>query len=440
MSLIGCIADDYTGATDSASALVRRGLRVVQFFGVPSPVPDLAGVDAVVVALRTRSAPKEVAVQQSIAAVKTLLQLGCVRFLFKYCSTFDSTPEGNIGPVTEALMQELGCEQVVLCPAFPLNGRTQYQGHLFVGQQLLSESGMRHHPLTPMEDPNLVRVLEGQSTLPVGLIEYRTVRQGESAISVRLQELLVEGRRLILTDALTDEHLNAIAHAIAQMRLVTGGAAIGGAMVDAWRRIRVLESQEYPAPLPEVLGNTIIFSGSCSPATQRQVRNYALQHPARKIDLFACSPAVSSANFDEDQAKWTESSLRILQEAVDWAVAHAEQSPLIYTTVEVAELHRIQQELGPRAAATRAEMILASLARRLVNQGFRRMIVAGGETAGAIVRELKIQAIRIGPEISPGVPWTQTLEPQPIALALKSGNFGSENFFWDAQLALQAAG
>lgn len=421
MVKVGCIADDYTGATDLAGALVRAGLRVVQAFGVPDK-PIVADADVIIIALKTRSASKSTAVEQSVAAVRWLREMGAERFLFKYCSTFDSTPEGNIGPVTEALIDELHCACTILCPAFPRNGRTQYMGHLFVGRLLLSDSGMRDHPLTPMKDSNLVRVLEEQATQSVGLVDLHSVLNGSEAIAAKLNELSA-AHPLILTDAVATEHLALIARATGHLPLITGGSAIAEFMAERWRELQIVDATRYLPAMPSVTGPTIVLSGSCSDATQSQVANYAKDHASLQIDLLslhdASPPAVA----------------QVVDSVVDWVLAQVSPAPLVYTTASVSDLSRVQSRFGVQEAADLAECCLAQVAVRLAERGYRNFIVAGGETSGAIVGALGIEAIRIGPEICTGVPWVESLSGQKFALALKSGNFGGEHFFADAQAA-----
>lgn len=421
MVKVGCIADDYTGATDLAGALIRAGLRVVQAFGVPDQ-PLETDADAIVVALKTRSSSKEIAVEKSVAAARWLREMGAEKFLFKYCSTFDSTPAGNIGPVTEALLAELDCDCTILCPAFPRNGRTQYMGHLFVGQVLLSESGMRHHPLTPMKDSNLVRVLAEQSTQSVGLVDLHTVLNGSEAVGARLAELSA-AHPLILTDAVATEHLSTIARATGHLPLITGGSAIAEFMAERWRELQIVDATRHLPVMPTATGSTVVLSGSCSHATQTQAANYARDHASKQIDLLSMRDASSAA------------INQVVGSVVDWVLEHRDQVPLVYTTASVADLGRVQERFGVHQAAELAERCLAQIAVRLAEQGYRNFIVAGGETSGAIVGALGIAAIRVGPEICTGVPWVESLGGEKIALALKSGNFGGENFFVDAQVA-----
>ena len=423
--LLGCIADDFTGATDLAGMLVKAGMRTVQLIGVPDgPPPE--GADAVVIALKSRTVPAAEAVADALAALAWLQRSGCQQFYFKYCSTFDSTPEGNIGPVAEALMQALDTDFTIACPAFPANGRTIYKGYLFVGDELLNESGMRNHPLTPMTDPSLVRVLQQQVKGSVGLVEYHTVARGAAAIAARFAELRSQGVSFAVTDALTNHDLVSIGAACADMPLITGGSGIALGLPENFRRRNLLARLDAADRLPETGGLRAVISGSCSVATQKQVA--AMQKAAPS---FAVDPLALARGDDVAGA------------ALAWAAQHIEQGPLlVYATAAPEQVRAVQSQLGVAEAGELVERALAAIAVGLVKLGVGQLIVAGGETSGAVVKALGITGLRIGPEIDPGVPWTAALQDggaatsseqaQPLVLALKSGNFGSEDFFTKA--------
>jgi uncharacterized protein YgbK (DUF1537 family) len=410
--LLGCIADDFTGATDLANNLVRSGMRTLQTIGVPA-APLNADVDAVVVALKSRTIPAADAVAQSLAALARLERAGCRQFYFKYCSTFDSTPQGNIGPVAEALMDALGANSAIACPAFPTNARTVYMGNLFVGEVPLSESGMRHHPLTPMTDANLVRVLQAQSHAKVGLVDWNVVASGERAIRARFAALAAEDVRLAVVDAITDADLHAIAAACADHRLITAGSGVAIGVPENFRRAGLLPARANAAQLPQVAGLAAVISGSCSQATNGQV------------------------------AHWIESgraAIRIdpleLARGGDAAAALRQAAPLLgsgpvlfYATATPEDVRAVQAKLGVAEAGALVERALAGIAQGLIERGVTRLVVAGGETAGAVVQALNITALSIGQQIDPGVPWTAAQGTHPILLALKSGNFGSRDFF-----------
>jgi uncharacterized protein YgbK (DUF1537 family) len=410
-AFLGCIADDYTGAADLASMLVRSGLRTVQWFGHSLP-PAGMEADAVVVALKTRSAAVEDAVAQSLEALRSLQRLGTRRFFFKYCSTFDSTESGNIGPVAEALMAALGTEQVPFCPAFPENGRTVYLGHLFVGSKLLNESGMEHHPRTPMTDPNIVRVLEQQSKHSVGLVPYHVVARGPAAIRECATAWRELNARLLICDTVCNQHLHDIAKAVADWPLATGSSAMGYWMAEAYREAGLPRAERYAPNLPEVRGPAAILAGSCSAATRRQVEAFKRRSPALALEpRSVLSGAAARA-------------------ALDWATNRLKAGAvLIYSTMPPNELREVQQRFGETAAARAYEDCMGEIARGLVDAGVRRLVIAGGETAGAVIRSLGVRGLSIGPEIEPGVPWATSIDSQPMALALKSGNFGSDDFF-----------
>jgi uncharacterized protein YgbK (DUF1537 family) len=417
--LLGCIADDFTGATDLANMLVRGGMRTVQTIGVPS-APLAEEVDAVVVALKSRTIPAAEAVALSLAALAWLKQAGCRQFYFKYCSTFDSTPAGNIGPVTEALMDALGADFTIACPAFPEAGRTICRGYLFVGDVLLSESGMKDHPLTPMTDANLVRVLQAQTRRKVGLIRYDTVAQGADAIRARIAALRAEGIGIAIVDALADHDLRRMAEATADLPLVTAGSGVGLGIADHHRRAGHLANAASAAPLPRVAGHAAVLSGSCSVATNAQVADWTAARPAFRIDPLRLAAGE-----------------KVAEEALAWATPKLSAGPvLIYATSTPDEVRAVQTELGVARAGALVEQALAAIAAGLVRAGVRKLVVAGGETSGAVVGALGIRALRIGPQIDPGVPWTQSLDT-PLALALKSGNFGSVDFFAKALAQLE---
>jgi 3-dehydrotetronate 4-kinase len=411
--LLGCIADDMTGATDLANTLVREGMRTVQMIGVPPPGIAVPDSDAVVVALKSRTIPAAEAIEQSLAALSWLRPAGARQYFFKYCSTFDSTDQGNIGPVADALLAALGAGFTIACPAFPENGRTIFQGHLFVGRQLLSDSGMRHHPLTPMTDSDLVRVLGRQTKAKVELVPYATVRRGPAAIAAAFAALSAAGARHAIVDAVEDQQLRDIGTAAADLALVTGGSGIAIGLPENFRGKGLLGPAAGADALPAIGGTAAVLSGSASTATLGQVEAFRAAHPAFRLDPLALARG-------QDQAA----------AAIAWARPLLAGGPvLIYASAPPAEVAAAQAALGRERAGALIEAALAAVARGLVEAGVRRLVVAGGETAGAVVQALGVRALRIGPQIDPGVPATVSLDERPLALALKSGNFGGVDFF-----------
>ena len=414
--VLGCIADDFTGATDLANTLVRHGMRSVQLIGVPDDDLAIDNVDAIVIALKSRTSAAPDAVAQSLAALAWLRAAGCRQFFFKYCSTFDSTPRGNIGPVTEALMEALDTDFSIACPAFPENGRTVYKGHLFVGDGLLNESGMQHHPLTPMTDANLVRVLAAQCTAEVGLVPFDTVDRGPAAVVDAFDELRSSGHRHAIVDAISDTHLMTIGEACADHPLVTGGSGVAVGLPSNFRRAGVLVRHEAADSLPPVGGLAVVLSGSCSSATLEQVERGRARWPSFPIDPIAAAEGQDVA-----------------AQAISFAGAKIADGPvLIYASAAADEVSRVQAKLGREHAGALVEDVMARVARELVERGVRKLVVAGGETSGAVVGALGIRALRIGPQIDPGVPWTASIGDLKLALALKSGNFGGPEFFHKA--------
>jgi len=413
--LLGCIADDFTGGTDLAGMLVKAGMRTVQTIGVPRrPIGD--DVDAVVIALKSRTEPPKDAVVTSLASLEWLRAQGCRQIYFKYCSTFDSTPQGNIGPVADALMDALGVDFTIACPAFPANGRTIYKGNLFVGDVPLAESGMRYHPLTPMKDSNLVRVLAAQTRRKVGLADHTVVSRGATAIRERFGVLRQEGVAYAVVDAISDRDLMEIGRAVADLPLVTAGSGVALGLPQNFPEVGA-SFRQVADRLPEVKGPSAIISGSCSTMTNTQVARARETRPAFRVD-----PEAIARGDDVAGA------------ALAWAGERLGEEPvLVYSTAVPAAVGVVQAELGAGQAGAMVEEVLARIAVGLVKRGVRRMIVAGGETSGAVVKALGADALRIGPEIDPGVPWTVTEgTPARLALALKSGNFGNPDFFLNA--------
>jgi uncharacterized protein YgbK (DUF1537 family) len=413
--LLGCIADDFTGATDLANTLVKAGMRTIQLLGVPGTGLEVPDADCIIIALKSRSNPAPEAVQMSLAALDWLRNRGARQYYFKYCSTFDSTDKGNIGPVADALLDKLGADFTVFNPAFPTNKRTVYKGYLFVADELLSESGMRHHPLTPMTDPSLVRVLQRQTSHKVGLVQYATVVKGAQVVREAFNALSKSGVRHAVLDAITDEHLLTLGEACADLKLVTGGSGMAMGLPANFVRAGLLKAGQHYA-LPKVTGPAAVLAGSCSVATQGQVADMKKSH-----DAFGLDPVAIAAG--RDQA----------QEALAWAAQRGADKPiLIYSTAAPEQVSAIQDQLGREEAGALIEQTLGRIAQGLVAKGVRRLVVAGGETSGAVVGALGVQGLYIGPEIDPGVPWTFSIGSPTLALALKSGNFGTSDFFTKA--------
>ncbi len=412
--LLGCIADDFTGATDLANTLVKGGMTAVQVIGVPTgPLPE---ADAVIIALKSRTAPVGEAVAQSLAACDALLAAGAKQIFWKYCSTFDSTDQGNIGPVADALLKRLGSGFALACPAFPTNGRTIYLGHLFVGNALLNESGMENHPLTPMTDANLVRVLGRQTDGAVGLVSFTTIEQGAAATRQAMMRLAEQGRRYAIMDAVTDQHLLAIGEAAAQHALITGGSGVAMGLPENFRRAGLLPARGDAASLPPMQGMAAVVAGSCSRATLGQI-GLARDHvPVLELDALATPDAAA-----------------LTAQALEWVAGKlsADRPVVIAASAPPEKVTALQAKLGRDAAGALIEAAMAAIAEGLIARGVGRLVVAGGETSGAVVQRLGVTALRIGPEIDPGVPWTFA-EPRGLHLALKSGNFGARDFFLKA--------
>lgn len=412
--LLGAIADDLTGATDLSLMLARNGMKTVQYIGVPAPDADFGDAEAVVVALKSRTVPAAEAITTSRASATALLNGGAEQIVFKYCSTFDSTDAGNIGPVAEALLEVTGAPIAIACPAFPAAGRSIYLGHLFVGQMLLSDSSMKDHPLTPMHDANLVRVLQRQSKGKVGLIPLHVVTEGPAAVREALAAAQNAGYRLMIADAVGDEDLRVLGEALDDARLITGGSGIGMGLPGNFRRQGRIGTTPLPSRMKAPQGKPVILVGSCSAATREQVRAVIVAgfSALKIVPLDVASGAQTAAH------------------VADWVMRNTSDRPaLVYSSDDPEAVKRVQDQLGRERAGTLIEHLLAEVSVVLKNTGFSRFIIAGGETSGAVVEALGARALQIGPEIAPGVPWTRSIGTPDLALALKSGNFGGPDFF-----------
>lgn len=418
--LLGVVADDFTGATDIASMLVQEGMRTVQLIGVPASGTDTGDADAVVVALKSRTTAAADAVRRSLDALAWLQGRGATRFVQKYCSTFDSTADGNIGPVADAMLDRLASDVTLFCPAWPSNARSIFKGHLFVGDRLLHETEMRDHPLTPMTDSDLVRVLAAQTERKVGLLPYETVEEGGAAVGAAIARARADGITHLIADRTADRHLLALAEGAADLPLITGGSGIAKGLPGLFRAEGRLAARADADALPGIEGLSAVISGSCSETTQDQVRRAAEHMPSLAIDPMAL------ANGRDEAAH-----------ALAFARERLGDGPvLIYSSAPAERVAAIQRELGRAEAGALVEDAMARIARDLVAVGVRRLVVAGGETSGAVVEALGIEGLRIGAPIDPGVPWTVTLSEPPLALALKSGKFGAPDFFTKAFASL----
>ena len=426
--LLGCIADDFTGATDLANMLVRGGMRTVLVIDVPdeSASANTASIDAdaVVIALKSRTIPPAQAIEQSLAALRWLQRADARQYFFKYCSTFDSTDAGNIGPVADALMRALDCPFSIACPAFPENGRSIFRGYLFVGDVLLNESGMEKHPLTPMTDANLVRVLQRQTSRKVGLARFDAVAGGVAALRARFDALRGEGVELAIVDALSDADLYSIGAACVDLLLLTGGSGVALGLPRNFAAQGLLAHPGLAAALPRIAGPAAVISGSCSKATNAQVAHWRASRPAFRIDALALHDGKP-----------------VVADAMNWAREHIAAGPiLVYATSAPEEVAAVQARLGVAAAGALVEHALAAIARELVAGGVRKLVIAGGETSGAVVQALRLQRLQVGPQIDPGVPWMVAQSDPPLAVALKSGNFGGIDFFAKALAQIESAG
>ena len=415
--LLGCIGDDFTGSSDLANTLSKQGMKTVQYCGVPSESAD-ERIEAGVVALKSRSMDIDEAVRQSLDALNWLRSQGARQFFFKYCSTFDSTPKGNIGPVLDALSDALQAHRVIVCPAFPATGRTVYQGHLFVKDALLNESGMQHHPLTPMTDADIRRWLSLQTKHNVGHVPALDVFSGHEAVVAAMDTEHESGNRFIVVDAIRDQDLMTIGRAAAGLPLVSGGSGVALGLPENFKRSGQLlgGSNQWGGES----GRCVALCGSCSTATQAQVKAHSELHAVYQIH----PQAVLSKQETPEQV-------------CDWLLKQS-GTPLVYSSAQAKEVDAVQASFGKEVASAALEHFFAEVAKLLVAAGVTRLIVAGGETSGAVIEALNITSMEIGPEIDPGVPAMRA--GSGLVVAMKSGNFGAVDFFTKAAKVLFSEG
>lgn len=412
---LGVIADDFTGATDIASFLVENGVRTIQLNGTPEGNIEF-DADAVVISLKSRSCPPMQAVNDSLTALQWLQKQGCKQFYFKYCSTFDSTAQGNIGPVTDALLDALNEDFTVVCPALPVNGRTVFNGHLFVWGELLNESGMKDHPITPMTNSNLLQLMNAQSQGQAGLVNYEVIEQGSAKIIESFAHHKKQGKRYVVVDGFKTDHLDEIGKAVHSLKLVTGGSGLAAGMAKNITRQTQASNDAHNAGYPDK-APTVILSGSCSQMTNQQVSHYCKKAPNMAIDIEQC---LHRKDYDEEIFSWVKNNM------------DGKLAPLIYATISAQRLKSIQQEFGVDMTSQAVERLFSRLAEKLYSYGVRNFIVAGGETSGVVAQSLHLDGFYIGPQIAPGVPWVKAINGD-LSMALKSGNFGDELFFTTAQ-------
>ncbi|CBG88002.1 3-oxo-tetronate kinase [Citrobacter rodentium] len=415
MTTLGVIADDFTGATDIASFMVNAGWKVVLFNGIPNKAFDVGDMDAIVIALKSRSVPASEAVAMSLSASAWLKTQGCQRQLFKYCSTFDSTARGNIGPVTDALMKSLATPVTLICPAVPDNGRTILNGHLFVKGELLNESGMEHHPVTPMKHSSLKKLMEAQSVGLCGNITLDIVKNHPEKIASEIENKMANKARYLIFDVLDNHDLLTVAKATASFPLVTGAAGLGYA-------IAALDKQHVSSAKKVAIsvgskGPGVVLSGSCSAMTNQQVEFYKQRASSLALDV---EKIINEPAYLETVSAWVKS--------------HSQDptAPMVYATQPPQIIELIQKNYGAQVVSDKIESFFSSLAQSLAAAGFNKFIVAGGETSGAVTQGLNIDGMVIGESVAPGVPWTQVLNKQQWVI-LKSGNFGNPDFFLKAQ-------
>ncbi|MDC3140921.1 four-carbon acid sugar kinase family protein [Alphaproteobacteria bacterium] len=413
---LGIIGDDFTGSSDIANNLKKSGMQVSMYAGIPTLLPSEIKkelTDAAVIALKTRTIPIEEAISESLKALSWLKDCGCEQFIFKYCSTFDSTKKGNIGPVADAIMKELNTDFTIACPSFPDAGRTVYFGHMFVNGKPLNESGMENHPLTPMTDHNLVRWLNYQTKDNVGLIDFQTISKGANSIKERIQTLKTDGYKYAIVDTIKNDDFDIICNGVKDLPFLTGGSGIALGLPKIYKDRGLLSASNFE--IPKNNSNAIILSGSCSVATINQINIYKENNPSLYV-----SPDEVINNED------------LVEKVFLWIKDNETLSPLVYSSSDTKTVTEKQKQYGQEILANKIENFFELLSKKLVKDNFGTFISAGGETSGAVIKGLGVQELKIGEEISHGVPalWSPHSDGnKPISVTLKSGNFGQTDFF-----------
>ena len=413
---LGIIGVDFTGSSDIANNLKKSGMQVSMYAGVPTTTPleiKKELTDAAVIALKTRTIPIEEAISESLKALSWLKGCGCEQFIFKYCSTFDSTKKGNIGPVTDAIMEELNTDFTIACPSFPDAGRTVYFGHMFVNGKPLNESGMENHPLTPMTDHNLVRWLDHQTKNNVGLIDFQTISKGANSVKERVESLKTNGYKYAIIDTIKNDDFEIICNGVKDLPFLTGGSGIALGLPKIYKDRGLLSASNFE--IPKNNSNAIILSGSCSVATINQINTYKENNPS----LYVSPDEVMN-------------NKNLVEKVFSWIKDNETLSPLVYSSSDTKTVTEKQKQYGQEILADKIENFFELLSKKLVKDSFGTFISAGGETSGAIIKGLGVQELKIGEEISHGVPalWSpHSNGNKPISVTLKSGNFGQTDFF-----------
>jgi hypothetical protein len=412
--LWGALADDLTGGLELAAAMAAEGLDT-RFVTEPGAVRECADAQAVVVGRKTRVAPVDEALRAFCEAADALRAAAVPRLFFKYCATFDSTDRGNIGPCADLLLDRSGAAYTAFCPSFPEYGRAVFQGHLFAGDRLISESPKRLDPLTPMTDPDLVRVLQRQTPRRVGLVAHETVRDGADAVRRRAEALAAAGVPHMIVDAISHADLVTIAAASADWPLMTGNTSIAAHYPAQWRAAGLLRGEPASVRLPAVAGPGVVLAGSCAERTGAQLRRFGERHRVWRVDLERVDDPDAHA---DDLAGLVAKAMR--------------EAPVAVTVgADPDTVQRVQRRLGVAGAAALGERLLGGLAVRLHAAGARRFLVAGGETSGAVLHHLGVTRLRVGPFASPFMPVAVGHDGrgEPLAFCLKSGKLGDEDAF-----------
>jgi len=414
------LADDITGGMELAAVLAGQG---VDCSFVTNPDRVQLNREAVVIAQKTRTCAPRDALRMTACGLRAAMRANAAQIFFKYCATFDSTAKGNIGPCADFIARELGVDFTLFVPSFPEAERYVFQGHLFVQDRLVSESPKRFDPLTPMTDPDLVRVLQAQTAVVVGRLPLSILHRGPAAAEVHLTALRHDGVGYAIADAISNDDLAALAELTAEWRFMTGNSTIAGFYPPIWRRQGLIPPDRGPPSLPPIDGPAVVLAGSCADRTLEQLVAFEHHRPVIRIDpLEAAQRDLVPELFAQVQARLADGPIAIASSA------------------RPADVKNVQDKLGVTGAAATIEDLLGRLASQLRRAGVRRFLVAGGETSGAILDHLGIESMQVGRYEAAGVGRAVSEQENPIALCLKSGKLGPVDMFLPTLEAMRRGG
>lgn len=404
--IIGCIADDFTGASDAASFLVKGGMQTILFNGIPQEKERTESCQAIVIALKTRTQKTEDAVKETLKAAEWLKENGAKQLYIKYCSTFDSTPKGNIGPIMDALLEKYEVPTTILCPALPVNGRVVKDGNLYVNGIPLNQSSMKDHPLTPMWDSDVGKLMRDQSRYDCVKISCGEMNKPEE-VQKKIRLFGAEKPHFyVIPDFETGKDARSIVQNFGKLPILSGSSGILTELAGQYK----LEKSTTLKTDERTIGSGLLLAGSCSQATRSQI-------------AFVQKNGIKSKRMDPLKLLAGEQTEQEL-----WDFIQTNHTDVLIYSSDTPESVRKVQQAGREQIAELLERTMANLAKRALQAGYTRLVIAGGETSGAVTKALGYRSYMIGTSVAPGVPIMIPRENKNVRLVLKSGNFGQEDF------------